>query len=475
MSAKTLVIGSSARAHMLYLKHSETGPTYVAPGNGGIPREFRIDLDVMDFPGITKIINKKNFENVTVSPEVPLAAGIKDYIEERTDGVWVFGPNKKAAQVEASKLFTNQLADAAGVPAAKYVFFTDLKEALNYLGNTKNDSVYFNDRYREILGNPYSIVAKADGLAGGKGVSVCGSLEEVMSETKKLMTHPNFKKAGKTIIFEERLIGPEFVIQYFVDRNHHFLGTPPCMDQKQVGNYDTGPNTGSTGGICPVPLIIKYIKEQVDGYIKAFLGALKQKDITFEGCLYYSGILDVKDKEVLIRLYDPSITKEEIKQLCKSGAIKIKLIEYNNRFGAPEAELGLDKIINFNELYNATREGCLNKVSVDQDNFFRALSIAMAKGYPRDYSSQRGLLITIGQMPPGVTLFHAGTEIKNEQLVVNGGRVLETLGIHKELPMAICLALAGNAQISFPGKHLRFDIGRQYNPFANYVQHVFNV
>jgi phosphoribosylamine--glycine ligase len=376
--AKVLVIGSGGREHSLCKKFSESTlveEVFVAPGNPGMMDcATLVDNDQMDFDNLVRFVKENNINLTFVGPEIPLCAGIVDIFEK--ENLRIFGPRKSAAKLEGSKVYSKALMKKFNIPTAKYEAFDDYNLAKKYLSQQN-----------------LPIVIKADGLAGGKGVIIAESLDEAIDSLKEIMLDNKFKEAGNSVVIEEFLSGEEFSLLSFVN-NRKVYPMQIAQDHKKAFDNDLGLNTGGMGAYTPVNhLPQSSIDEAIDKIVKPMAEGMANDNNPFTGILY-AGCM-----------------------LCEDG---VKTIEYNVRFGDPEAEVLLLALEN--DLYSVIMDVLDNKDVELKFSDKAYIGLVMAsKGYPESYIN--------GSKIEGVdnveaTVFHMGTAIVDNKLVTNGGRVL---------------------------------------------------
>ncbi len=416
---RVLVIGSGGREHALCWAIAASplaDALYCAPGNAGIAREAQcVDIGAEDIPAIRRFVREKAIDFVVVGPEAPLVAGLVDALTE--DGVLAFGPTAAAARLEGSKGFTKDICARYGIPTAAYGRFDDLAKARAYLKK---------------VGAP--IVIKADGLAAGKGVIMARTVAEADAALADMLEANRFGAAGAEVVIEEWLEGEEASFFALVD-GETALPLASAQDHKRVGDGDTGPNTGGMGAYSPAPVVTDAIAGRVmDEIIAPTLKAMKDMGCPYKGVLY-AGLM---------------ITAE--------GP---KLIEYNVRFGDPECQVLMVRLMS--DLLPglvAAAEGGLKHFDL---RWYQepALTVVMAaNGYPGAYdkgSEIRGL--EAAEAIPGVTVFHAGTATRDGRLVATGGRVLNVTARAGTLAEAQAAAYRAVDAIDWPGGFCRRDIG----------------
>lgn len=411
-----LIVGSGGREHALAWKLSQSkgiGEIFVAPGNAGTSQlATNIPIAADDIVGLLDFAKGKNIHLTIVGPDNTLSLGIVDLFIESE--LRIFGPTKKAAEIEWSKTYAKDLMKRSGIPTAEYATFSSLSDAKAYVKSTH-----------------LPLVVKADGLALGKGVFICNTEQEAIAALNMLMGDKEFGNSGSSVVIEEYLEGREVSAHAICDGTN-FVLFPLAQDHKRISEGNTGPNTGGMGTICPVPEPIEEIKE----ITARTLFALKKEGRPFSGCLF-PGII-----------------------LTKKGP---KVLEFNARFGDPETQVYMSLLkSDLLELLDAAVDKRLNDITPEWDKGAAASIVLASEGYPNKYPV--GLPISgIEQTQNGnVTVFHAGTKISDNQLVTSGGRVLNIVSTGKDLDKALTTAYSAVEKISFKGKTFRKDIGFQY-------------
>lgn len=411
------VIGGGGREYAI-IKKLKKNPNinniYCAPGNGGIEQLATcINISPIDFNKQLEYIKDKDIDYIIVAPDDPLALGAVDFFEK--EGYLCFGPRQNAARIESSKSFAKDLMKKYNIPTAKYETFTSYDEGINYIDN--NDGPY---------------VLKADGLALGKGVLITKDKDEAKDILKSMLIDNKFGDAGKKVVIEEFLEGPEVSVLCFSDGN---IIKPmlSSMDHKCIGDNDTGLNTGGMGVIAPNPFYTKQLEEEtMNSIILKTIDALNKEGCPFKGCLYF-GLM-----------------------LTKNGP---KVIEYNCRFGDPETQAVLELMeSDLLDTMMACTKGTLKDIDLKFSNDYCCFVVASSKGYPEAY--QKGFLIDIDDEIKDYTII-AGASLKDNKLYTNGGRVLGVLGRGKTLKEAIDLAYTRIKKINFEGIYYRKDIGQK--------------
>ena len=421
-----LVVGGGGREHTIIRKLKESPDVetiYCTPGNGGISKDAEVfDVAATDIDGVVALAYKLKVDCVFVAPDDPLVLGMVDALNAH--GIRAFGPNKRAAIIEGSKVFSKELMKKYGIPSAAYEVFNDPKAALEYIKT--RDS--------------YPAVIKADGLALGKGVVIAENFDEAKAAIHSIMEDKIFGNSGNNIVIEEFLTGPEVSVLAFTD-GKCVKPMVSSMDHKRVFNGNLGPNTGGMGTISPNPFYTDEIAQEcMDKIFLPTLKAMNAEGRTFKGCLYF-GLM-----------------------LTPNGP---KVIEYNCRFGDPEAQVVLPRLkTDFSKIVNAIIDEKLSDLDIEWDNGACACVIMASGGYPGKY--QKGIEIEgldcKGQVE-GATVYHAGTkcsEYAGGGFLTNGGRVLGVTAKGANLDEALAKAYAAVDRIRFKGAHFRTDIGRAY-------------
>lgn len=415
---KILVVGGGGREHAIcwkLLQSDKVDEVICAPGNGGIQSIAEcFAVNPMDIDGMVQLAKNECVDLVFVAPDDPLSAGMVDAMEQ--NGIKAFGPNKKAAQIESSKSFSKDLMKKYNIPTAGYEVFTDAQKAKNYINK---------------IGAP--IVVKADGLALGKGVYVCMDLNTALNAVDEIMLDKKFGIAGAKVVVEEFMQGAEVSLLCFCDSNT-IRPMISSQDHKRAYNNDEGPNTGGMGAFAPSPKYTSEIKEYVEKNIMhATMEAMNKEGCPFKGILYI-GLM-----------------------LTKDGP---KVLEYNARFGDPEAQVVLPLLNgDLYEIINAIIDERLNEVDFGFSDKHAAVIVMASGGYPVEYN--KGCeIIGLDNNAENTYVFHAGTAKRKDKIVTNGGRVLGITAIDSSLEKAIDNAYKRTETISFNKAHYRTDIGQ---------------
>lgn len=414
-----LVVGSGGREHAICwaLSKSKRNPKlYCAPGNAGISQLAECpDIMADDIPALVKWCNQHDPNLIIIGPEVPLCLGLAD--ELTNEGFLVFGPSKAGAQLEGSKDFTKNLLLENRIPTAKAATFTNYKKALAYIRSQ---------------GVP--IVVKADGLAAGKGVTVCETLEQAETALEEAMKKKVFGDAGSRVVIEEFLKGEEASILAFVD-GETIIPMVSAQDHKRVFDGDKGPNTGGMGAYSPAPVVTEKMNHEIlEKILKPTVEALKRLGIVYKGVLY-AGLMITPDGP--------------------------KVIEYNCRFGDPETQVVLPRLkTDFVNICMAVAQGKLSHLKVEWDERPTACVVMASKGYPGSYPKGKvieGLEKAAAHAESYI--FHAGTALEEGKTVTSGGRVLCVTGVGNSVKDAIDHAYQAIHDIHFEGAQYRKDIG----------------
>lgn len=416
---KVLVLGSGGREHAIIKKLQESPEVdtiYALPGNGGISYDAHCEnINPLDLDQAVVFALKNGVNFAVVGPDDPLAKGAVDRFVDA--GIPAFGPNAAAASIESSKVFAKNLMKKYKIPTAQYEIFDSADSAISYIETM--------DRF--------PVVLKADGLALGKGVIIAGNLAEAREGVHRIMTERVFGDSGNRIVIEEYLTGPEVSVLAFTD-SKTLVPMVSSMDHKRVFDGDLGPNTGGMGTVAPNPFYTEAMAARcMEEIFLPTMAAMNAEGRPFKGCLYF-GLM-----------------------LTETGP---KVIEYNCRFGDPEAQVVLPLLeTDLFTIMKAVAEERLSEISVTFRKGAACCVIAASGGYPGTY--EKGFPISgleIGQLP-GVSVFHAGTKRSGEGLVTAGGRVLGVTGVADTLREAVNKAYDALKGIEFEDMYYRKDIG----------------
>lgn len=422
---KVLIVGGGGREHAIAWKVAKSprvDKIYCAPGNAGIAELAEcVNIGAMEFEKLALFAKTHQIDLTIVGMDDPLVGGIVDVFER--EGLKIFGPRKNAAILEGSKAFSKDLMKKYGIPTPAYESFDDPKEALHYL---------------ETAGLP--IVLKADGLALGKGVLICSTLEEAKEGVRTIMLDKKFGAAGNRMVIEEFLTGPEVSVLSFVDGKTIRIMTS-AQDHKRAFDGDQGPNTGGMGTFSPSP----FYTEEIDAACREMIyqktvDAMAAEGREFKGILFF-GLM-----------------------LTDDGP---KVLEYNARFGDPETQVVLPRMKNdIVEVFEACIDGTLDQIELDFEDNAAVCVVLASDGYPVKYEKGfeiRGLDRFKGQ--DGRFVFHAGSRLLDGKIVTNGGRVLGVTATGKTLKEARRNAYEAAEWVDFDNKYLRKDIGKAIDDF----------
>ncbi len=414
---KVMVIGGGGREHAIIKKlkgSKKISEIFALPGNGGIAADATcVAIGAKDIEKITEFAKNEKIDYAVVAPDDPLVLGCVDALNEI--GIPCFGPEKKAAIIEGSKVFSKNLMKKYGIPTAEYEVFTDLNTALTYLDTA-----------------PIPTVIKADGLALGKGVIIAMTREEAKDAVRSMMEDKIFGESGSQIVIEEFLTGPEVSVLSFTD-GKTVVPMISSMDHKRALDNDEGLNTGGMGTVAPNPYYTEYVaKECMEKIFLPTMEAMNKENRTFKGCLYFGLMLTPKGP---------------------------KVIEYNCRFGDPETQVVLPLLeSDLFEIMQSVTNGTLSETEVKFKNEHACCVIMASKGYPQKYDS--GFEITIADEIKD-KVYVAGAKKDGEKLLSAGGRVLGATETADTLEKAIDGAYALVDKIHFENAYFRHDIGKK--------------
>jgi len=418
---KILVVGGGGREHALVWKivqSPKVSKVYCAPGNAGISEQATlVPIQANDLNGLLEFALKEKIDLTVVGPEDPLTRGIVDLFESK--GLLVFGANKKAAEIEGSKAFAKEMMKKYRIPTGFYEIFDNRDEAVRYIRNQ---------------GAP--IVVKADGLAAGKGVIVCKTVEEAIHSVDQIMVEKMFGNAGNRVVVEEYLVGEEASYIAFTD-GKTILPLASSQDHKAILDGDQGPNTGGMGAYSPAPVVTDEVHEKIiEKILRPIIYGMGEEGRPYQGVLYAG---------LMIHEGHP------------------KVLEFNARFGDPETQPALMRMKgDIVPILEACMQGTLSRHKIEWDNCASVCVVLASQGYPGDY--EKGKIIEglkeVSQMEK-VFVFHAGTILKDGQVLTNGGRVLGVTGLGEDISRAIERTYQAVKKISWEGVYYRTDIGQK--------------
>ncbi|KJJ83749.1 phosphoribosylamine/glycine ligase [Candidatus Omnitrophus magneticus] len=416
-----LVIGSGGREHALCWKirqNSDVKNLYCIPGNAGTDGiADNYNIDILDSVTIKAFCVEKKVDLVIVGPELPLARGITDALENA--GIKVSGPSYGAARMESSKIFAKEFMGRYDIPTARFRIFDDFKKAEEYI---------------KYIGAP--LVVKVDGLAGGKGVIVAMTTEEAISAAKSMLDDKIFGSAGNKIIVEEFLKGEEVSILAFSD-GKNIIPLETSQDHKRIYEGDHGPNTGGMGAYSPAPVVNDVLMKEIEKVIlKPTIDGMREEGMPYKGVIY-AGLM-----------------------LTKTGP---KVLEFNVRFGDPEAQALIPRVkSDIVDIMLGTANGDISGKTIEWDKRYAVCVVISSSGYPGEYEKDKLITGIEDAEREGVFVFHAGTKKENGKIYSNGGRVLNVVALGDTIEEARHKVYSGVEKINFEGMYYRKDIAHRF-------------
>ena len=423
MNHRVLIVGSGGREHAIAHKIADSNrceALYVAPGNAGTTEiALNLNIGVDQFTELGQACLEHNITMLIVGPEVPLVKGIVDFFhnDPSLSSILVVGPDAVAAQLEGSKDFAKAFMQKHGVPTAAYQTFT-------------SENIQEGYKFLESLNSPY--VLKADGLAAGKGVLILDKLADAKNELAQFLTHNSFGEAGQKVVIEEFLDGIECSCFVLVDNTGSYQILPLAKDYKRIGEGDTGLNTGGMGAISPVPFVDEQLFEKIENeVVKPTVSGVKAENYNYKGIIFI-GLMVVKGKPYVI--------------------------EYNVRMGDPETEVVFPRIeSDVVDLFEAIAQGTLSSVELSVNPQTAAAVIAVSGGYPEAYEKNKKIK-GLEQVTESI-VFHAGTVLKEGEVLTSGGRVLALTSFGKDKDEALAKSYNSLSHVKFDKMNYRKDIG----------------
>ncbi len=424
---RILLLGSGGREHALAWKINQSvwaNPLYIAPGNAGTAQCGKnVPLDITDFNAIGSFCISEKIEMIIVGPEEPLVNGLYDYfkVNEELEKIYFIGPSKKGAQLEGSKAFAKAFMKRHNIPTAKHREF---------------DASNFEEGVHYVKEHALPVVLKADGLAAGKGVIICQTSVEAVSEFELMIQKAKFGEASKKVVVEEFLNGVELSVFVITDGKNYLL-LPEAKDYKQVGEGDTGLNTGGMGAVSPVPFATPGFMHKVEErIIKPTIAGLHKEEIDYKGFLFF-GLISINGEPFVI--------------------------EYNCRMGDPETEVVIPRLeTDLVGLLVAATQQELNTVKLRVDERSAVTVMAVSYGYPGAYEKGFAIKGLSKKADKNSFIFHAGTKQTDGKILTNGGRVLCVTAYGKNIGEAVDYSLEILEAIDFDGIYYRTDIGYEF-------------
>lgn len=414
-----LVVGGGGREHALVwniLQSSRVDKVFCAPGNGGIAQIVEcVNIRATDVKGLAQFAKKKRIDLTVVGPELPLTLGIVDRFREK--GLFIFGPDQKAAEIEGSKGFSKELMAKYRIPTAEYRSFENAERAVEHIHKKEP---------------PF--VLKADGLAAGKGVLICKSRGEAFEGVERIMKQKVFGDAGSRLVIEEFLAGEEVSVLAITD-GEDLVTLPAVQDHKAIFEGDKGPNTGGMGAYAPAPVVNAKLLEVITKKILVpTIQGMKAEGRPYRGVLY-AGLM------------------------ITSGGPKV--LEFNCRFGDPEVQAILPLVeTDLVELMMASIEGRVRDVSLKLRDGAAVCVVMASGGYPGSYE-KRKIIHGLDEVDSGILVFHAGTRFERKELITSGGRVVGVTAVGKDIQSAVEKVYKAVGKITFDGAYYRRDIGHR--------------
>jgi phosphoribosylamine--glycine ligase len=424
---RILLLGSGGREHALAWKINQSvwaNPLYIAPGNAGTAQCGKnVPLDINDFDAIEKFCISEKIEMIIVGPEEPLVKGLYDHFKSHDDlqKIYFVGPSKDGAQLEGSKAFAKAFMRRHNIPTARYEEF---------------DASTFEQGVHYVKEHPLPVVLKADGLAAGKGVIICQTSVEAVSEFELMIQKAKFGEASKKVVVEEFLDGIELSVFVLTDGKNYLL-LPEAKDYKRIGEGDTGLNTGGMGAVSPVPFATPGFMYKVEEkIIKPTITGLHKEGIDYKGFLFF-GLINVNGEPFVI--------------------------EYNCRMGDPEAEVVIPRLeTDLVGLFVAATQQELDTVKLRTDQRTAVTVMAVSQGYPGNYEKGFEIMGLKRQHDKNSFVFHAGTKQVDGKILTNGGRVLCVTSFGKDITEAAGRSLGILDHLHFEGIYFRSDIGYEF-------------
>ncbi|MDW8056271.1 MAG: phosphoribosylamine--glycine ligase [Elusimicrobiota bacterium] len=426
-----LVLGSGGREHTIVWKFKNSANVkqiFCIPGNGGIEEDAICEpsIKLSEFDKILQFVKDKKIDIVFVGPEQPSVEGIKDYLSSY--GISVFSPTKEQALLEGSKIFAKNFMQKYNIPTADFVIANDYDTA----------KVLIKEIFKKY---PEGIVIKADGLAAGKGVVVCDTIDEAENVIYEMMVKKIFKSSGEKIVIERKLKGIEMSLIAFCD-GETILPLTHSQDHKQIYDYDRGPNTGGMGAYSPLPFISKNLEKKInDQILNNFILGIKDSGLGYCGVIYFGLMIE-------------NLAKENEQPY---------VLEFNCRFGDPETQVILPLVNNdLTEITIATLNKELKKIKLSFSDKYACCVVLASLGYPGEYETGKEISgLDRAKEFPNVLIFHAGTKKVDNKFLTSGGRVLGVVGLGDTLKAAIETSYKAVDVINFANKYHRKDIGQK--------------